>query len=698
MTFGREKRLLLGLVALGVAVPLPLNDALEWPALVAFVVAVVLFLRRAASGSERWLSNRALNVLGLAYLPFLVFDILTLGRIQPVRPILHLTLFGVAAKLWSLRREKDKWQTWIGIFFLFLAAMATSTHPSVVAYLLGFLVLTVVLLARFVHFHVAAAFGGQRGGVTSLGLGRAIAGIVAATALLSIPLFALLPRVRSPFVVGTGALSGSGGSHQIGFSDDINLDLIGRLRENREIALRLQLEGRVPPDPARMRFKAGAYEEWAGRTWKPAPGARRLLRQGPEETFRIAAGPVVGRAHIELEPLRSPSLVLPVESVAVEAPVPRLEVSRGGAVALGGLPGQVFQYTALLGRAPVSAAAPPRDLPDEGTLSGAGITPQMAALAAGWAGEGSPDQRAQRIWQHLRTDYSYSTELLGRGGASPIQDFLFRDRRGHCEYFASAMVLLLRSQEIPARLVTGFYGAEYSPWEGGYVVRQSNAHAWVEAWLPERGWTVFDPTPDDGLPSPASSGLLSSARQAWDALVFRWNRWVISYDFEDQVGVLGGIRGWWSRLLRRLAQGEGPAAAKAPETPRPGEAGPAPSPPPRPTWPWVLAAMVLAGFGTALLLLRRPEWSATLAYQRLRETLVAADIPVADSLAPLALARRVEGRLPPAGPPASRLVASYVLEAYAGRPPSAAERVRLRADLAEVARAARSARARRNRS
>jgi transglutaminase-like putative cysteine protease len=697
MTFGREKRLLLGLVALGVALPLPLNDALEWPALAAFVAAVALFLRRAASGSERWLSNRALNLLGLAYLPILVLDILTLGPIQPVRPVLHLILFGVAAKLWSLRREKDKWQTWIGIFFLFLASMATSTHPSVLAYLVAFLALTVVLLARFVHLHVAAAFGGMRTEVPPLGMGRAVAGIVAATALLSVPLFALLPRVRSPFVVGPGTLSSGEGVHRMGFSDDINLDLIGRLRENREVAMRLRFEGRVPPDPATMRFKAGAYEEWAGRTWKPAPGARRLARRGPEDTFQIAPGAAVGRARIELEPLRSPSLVLPVESVAVEAPVPRLDVSRGGVVSLGGLPGQVFEYTALLGRAPVSAAEPPAGVPDSGTLSRAGVTPEMEALAAQWAQTGSPAQRAGRIWSHLRTDYAYTTDLVGRGGASPIQDFLFRDKRGHCEYFASAMVLLLRAQGIPARLVTGFFGAEYSPWEGSYVVRQSNAHAWVEAWLPEQGWTVFDPTPDDGLPLPEPTGLLTSARQAWDALVFRWDRWVISYDFEDQVGVLGGIRGWWSRLLRRLTRSEGPEAARPTVRPTPAPGGPeAPQRDrPRAVWPWVLAALVVAAAGAALLARRRAEWSAARAYLRLRQTLAGAGLPVPDSLAPLALAGLVARRLPPAAAPASRVVGTYLRESFAGREPSASERSTLHADLAAVAHAAHAARRRR---
>jgi hypothetical protein len=96
---------------------------LEWPVLVLFELAVVAFLMRAARGAEsataaedsgRWLGNRRLNLLGLAYLPLLVLDVATTGRVQMLRPILHLALFAVAAKLWSLREEKQKWQTWLG--------------------------------------------------------------------------------------------------------------------------------------------------------------------------------------------------------------------------------------------------------------------------------------------------------------------------------------------------------------------------------------------------------------------------------------------------------------------------------------------------------------------------------------------------------------------------------------------------------
>jgi len=699
VTFAREKRLLLGWAALGVAAPLPLTQALDVASFVVFAITVALFLRRAAGGSERWLSNRALNLLGLAYLPLLVLDIAAIGRIQPVRPILHLTLFGVAAKLWSLTREKDKWHAWIGVFFLFLASMATSTHPTIVVYLLAFVVLTVLLLARFVHLHVLSAFAGRRAGAPRLGLARVVLAMVLATAALAAPLFALLPRVRSPFVVGPGVLGAGPSESRMGFSDELTLDLIGRLRANPEIALRVTLEGRTPPPPA-MRLKAAVYEAWEGRTWRPAPGSRALRRQEPEEDFfRLRPGTEVGRARIALEPIRSPHLVVPVEAFGLDAPSIRLTLSDGGAVSLSGLPGKVFEYEALLAAAPGSAAiAPGQGEPGPGPLSTDGVTSRMAALAAEWAGEGSAAERAARIERRFHTDFAYTTELVGRTGASPIETFLFSDRRGHCEYFASAMVLLLRAQGIPARLVSGFYGAEWSPWDGAWVVRQSNAHAWVEAWLPDRGWTVFDPTPPAGLPTASGRDLLASIRLAWDAVVNRWDRWVISYDFDDQVGVIGGFRAWWSELFRRLARGDEPrASGEAPSGPAGAEAAPDPTArAAKGRWPWfaggALGLLLLGAAGW--LLLRRRAWDPAIAYAELRRQLAAAELPVLESTPPLALARLVERRLPAAAVPTTRVVESYVRTTFAGRAASRAEVERLRDDLAAVDAAVRAARRR----
>ena len=141
MSFGKEKRLLLGLLALLAPLPLPFNEVLEWPVLLLYAGAVAIFLRRAWRDPGTWMPGWVMNVLGLAYLPLLYIDLVVRWSGQLVRPVIHLALFAVGVKLFALRQERDKWHVVIGVFFLFLAAMGTSVHPSIMLYLAAFLLI-----------------------------------------------------------------------------------------------------------------------------------------------------------------------------------------------------------------------------------------------------------------------------------------------------------------------------------------------------------------------------------------------------------------------------------------------------------------------------------------------------------------------------------------------------------------------------
>ena len=142
--------------------------------------------------------------------------------------------------------------------------------------------------------------------------------------------------------------------------------------------------------------------------------------------------------------------------------------------------------------------------------------------------------------------------MIVRDGETPLEDFLFVYRSGHCEYFASSMVLLLRAENVPARLATGFLGAEYNPLEGYYIVRQENAHAWVEAYTPARGWRIYDPTPPEGRPSVPARDFFHFMSQVYDYLTFRWDRYVLTYGAEDQRTFFQDVRQRLADLWRDL--------------------------------------------------------------------------------------------------------------------------------------------------
>lgn len=140
------------------------------------------------------------------------------------------------------------------------------------------------------------------------------------------------------------------------------------------------------------------------------------------------------------------------------------------------------------------AGPTPEDLRVPGRLRVA-----LEKVLAEWTRPGdSADVVLAKIARRFDEDYAYSLSFE-RPAADPLVDFLLVNKQGNCEYFASAMALLARAAKIPARVAVGYRVAERNPITGRYIVRQKNAHAWVEAWLPGSGWQTVDPTPASKL-------------------------------------------------------------------------------------------------------------------------------------------------------------------------------------------------------
>lgn len=699
MIFGRDKRLLLGVIALVAPVPLPFNEVLFGHVLAGYMVAVALFLHRAARDPANWLPGWAMNLLGLAYLPVLFIDLVALSGGQLVRPVIHLALFAVVVKLFALRHERDKWHVMAGVFFLFLASMGTSVHPSIVAYLVVMVVLFLWLLVRFSFFSVLARFGRGRADLAQVPLRAFVAIATLGVVVIAIPLFAALPRVRAPFLTGPGVGTGTV-IHASGFSDEVTLDDIGTIRESRQLVMRLRYSPQRPQHEPRL--KAATYELYRDYRWLRSPTSEGewWTPRAAGSTFVLGRGTAQQSLEAWLEPLGSDALPVPVEALSVEVQGARLHADRGGALALRDAPKGRLRYQVNLGREQVQGpAAFPEEAEGEPSLDLHGLTPRMEILAQRLLGQGTDRERAQKLETYLSTQLSYTTDLLGRRGVDPLENFLFETRRGHCELFASAMVILLRSQGIPARLVTGFLGAEPNPFEGYYAVRRSNAHAWVEAFLREEGqWATFDPTPAAGLPGSEIAGLGMLARQMYDFLTFRWDRWVLTFGLQDQMDLFQRLRQGWATLVgllqipERIADGstvvdaapgvEGSAAAQGFDLRRWAQGS------------VVFFALILC-LAVALLWRSRRSISATEGYRRLRDLLERSGLSVPPSLPPLALERSAVQRHPPLAPVLQPLVSFYLRESFAGVKLAGEERQEVRQRLGEVERLLRNGGSRR---
>ncbi len=708
MSFAREKRLLVGWLALLAPVPLPFNGILEWPHLIAYLLVVALFLRRAARDPGGWLPTWAMNVLAVAYLPYFILDLAVLSRGRLVAPVTHLLLFTVLVKLFALRRERDKWQTMIAVFFLFLASMATSVHPSVALYLVVFLLLSLLLFARFAQLHLMAGYGTteeEQRALLAVPMRRFLVVATGATLLLSILLFVLLPRVRSPFAGGRGQGLGTLGA-VTGFADEVTLDTIGRIRTSHEVVMRLRYEDGVPRGHE-MRYQGGAFDLYRHGVWKPRASEHLNVRpiRRWNDGVRLAAGEPAHWVDVYLLPVTRGRLMIPVEGVVVEGEARGLALDDAGVLHHYRTADEPEQYRVGLARHPVSKAisldpaaegsvlarrfaAARSETNREALLDTSGVSPRVAALAAREAGRGTPYQKARNLEQFLMHNYRYSLDFMGKASDDPIAAFLFERKEGHCEYFASSMVLMLRSVGIPARLATGYLGAEYNRLEGYYVVRESNAHAWVEAYLPASGWTTFDPTPAAGRPVVSDHGMVSVVADAWDYLLFRWDRYVLTYGFSDQVEVLLFARGLWRDLVAFFhSAGPKPPGVDATGAP---EAATAPSPVSGLlSWGWwlaVLAALLLALAGTAVALYRRARRPLTGidAYRRLRRSAERAGLAIGSTDPPLGFGESFGRRFPEVAGAGRDVVRLYVEESFAERELGEAERERLGEALGEA--------------
>jgi transglutaminase-like putative cysteine protease len=169
-----------------------------------------------------------------------------------------------------------------------------------------------------------------------------------------------------------------------------------------------------------------------------------------------------------------------------------------------------------------------------------GVTPsRLDALLRQMVGtEASPVTVAKKIETALRNNYGYTLDLGPRMQGNPIEVFLFDRKKGHCEYFAAAMCLLLRQKGIPSRMVTGFVAHEWNSRGGYYIVRMKDAHAWVEAYIPSEGWMQFDPTPRDFNAGSLRSDWTRRWIEALDMINLLWNRQILSYNFERQISIV----------------------------------------------------------------------------------------------------------------------------------------------------------------
>ena len=429
----------------------------------------------------------------------------------------------------------------------------------------------------------------------------ATSGVSVVAFLLSATLFFLFPRVG----FGLFFANRRAGTAIAGFSDHVELGTFGLLRDNPAVVLRVGMEGAEQlRERGLLRWRGATYDTYDGTTWSRSLQRRRGLNKYDGRFYVRRPGEREVRQDIYLEPLDTPFLFSLDRPSAIEVHAGPQELPRGAVYEVkadryGDL---LLSVTSTLSGTRISRWTDPDrfvsnpavhytawsdvDRPSDAALAADGLPlppelsaaippflqlppnldPRVAELARSVAGGGpSLVATARALEHHLRTRFSYTTELERDESLAPLEDFLFVQRKGHCEYFATAMVILLRTLGVPARYVHGFYGGQWNQFGDYLAVSHGDAHSWVEVYFPsQHRWLAFDPTPSAPGADRRRAGLYWTLAMYVDSLRLKWYRYVVEYDLNKQFRAAERFRRW----LPGLFSADGSVTARVPSVRR----------------------------------------------------------------------------------------------------------------------------------
>jgi transglutaminase-like putative cysteine protease len=390
------------------------------------------------------------------------------------------------------------------------------------------------------------------------------------TCLLSVPiflftlaLFVAFPRVGLSLLM----LSHPKAERMVGFTEHVDLGGVGRLRSDPTIVMRVEVPDLPKEPPARLALylRGAAFDSYQGKSWSRSAGAPiHIDQRGRVVRLLRFPDPVRDRImRIELEPIEPPVVFLPPDAVALSltaqglpllANLPQIAPGPEGSLSYKTPDERGLHYEVTLAGPdePTSLVLPTNDRARYLTLP-SDLPPRIAELAHSWVGAATdPRLEARLIEARLRRDYRYDVDSPSGAAPNPLYDFLFVSRRGHCEFYSTAMAVMLRTLGVPTRNVTGFIGGTYNRFARSYAVRQGDAHSWVEVYLDDTGWTRFDPTPPaNAAPQSDITGLLAFVRDFIEATTQHWNRHVIGYDLKQQFGLLRSVHRSYSAFRDR---------------------------------------------------------------------------------------------------------------------------------------------------
>jgi transglutaminase-like putative cysteine protease len=519
---------------------------------------------------SRWQISERLGTLSI----FVVVPLFYIGRKYQIfgfganvadlaAMLAQMILVLAAIKLLQRKAERDWLFLYLMAFFEVLLAAGLSISPLYLASLILYLLVTICAIVTFEIRKTSASISrnsnykkteDKKKTFAKIPLARLPMTAIALLVLIIVfatPLFFALPRVGS---AGLGSNS-KGLSSVTGFSDSVKLGEIGQLLQNDQIVMRARIDKTDGKNLGALHWRGVALDTFDNERWSKSKIDFRKPFVKLERNFFLdndlsnAAAPTIQT--IYLEPIDTPVLFTLSRPVAIESSLPALDKDSEGAV--------TFQRRGDYERLNYKVNSD-RSLPDVSDLKFDNekyssetrrylqlpekLDGRIAALTAQITEkQANRYDKAKAVETYLQTQFGYTLEMKAQG-EEPLADFLFNVREGHCEYFATAMAIMLRTQGIATRVVNGFQQGEYNETADVFVVKQRDAHSWVEVYFPgENAWIPFDPTPFAGQDGGATqTGIVGKFNRYLEALETFWIQYFVSYDNQEQKSLMRSVK------------------------------------------------------------------------------------------------------------------------------------------------------------
>jgi transglutaminase-like putative cysteine protease len=517
-------------------IALALTGRLDGPSMVFFTIGLAVSVFRTLRRMPPLLTPRSAFYFSCGYILFFVFDtFLISGSFIPAS--IHLVLFLEIAKLYQEKKDRDYFYLIVLSFLQVLAASSLTIDMSFVAALFLFLVALVSTLMSFDMYRSERKTQTPVHRVSVPLSGMSLWATVWII-VIGVAIFFTIPRV------GTGYFSRADTQSLLmtGFTDMVQLGDIGQVKMSSAVVMHArQISG---PPFAVLKWRGISLDNFDGHNWRKTDRKRLPVARTLGGEYLIAPGGFGGefaRYDILLEPLATTTLFGPYRIRSVSGPLPGMEVDGDDSAYLRFQTVRRVEYQVVSevpNRKRWMTAPQEEVIPPEMSLRylnlPANTDPRIADLAKQITAKGpSIIDKAALVEGYLKKNYRYTLNLTWPPGPQPVATFLFDAKAGNCEYFASSMAILLRTVGVPTRIVNGFMMGEYNPVGGDYIVRQSDAHSWVEVYVPGHVWLDFDPTPPD--PNHRDEDFAMQISHYIDAMQLFWNSYVLIYDSGAQL-------------------------------------------------------------------------------------------------------------------------------------------------------------------